>query len=205
MDNTGNPRADVEGYIWMNQLMEGIDPNNPHDINLALVGINWEDVSGKIKSYPVHDMEDDRQKVWNWYNKEFKEWTLLPSPENFEIMVKAYYSLRPKRKHPGTEALLELQYRLGQHLEEWYGYGQNLTEGQFEELVELSERLNLINHSRAERLVTRLQGGEPVRTLRQSGQLVAETARQTVASPGWWAGTVYELLKTLLKFIATGK
>ncbi len=205
MARTDNPKMDVEGYIWMNQIMEGVDPNDPNDINLGLVNMNWEESARSIKSYPIHDMEDDRQKVWNWYMKEFREWTLLPSPENFAVMMKGYYSMRPKRRHPGTEVFLELQHRLGQHLVEWYGYGQNLTSSQFGEMVELCERLNLINHERGQRLINRLEGREGTRFIRQSGQLGAEVGRQTVGSPGWWGGGAVDLIKSIFNYLVSGK
>src|SRR3989344_6137751 len=198
-------KRDVEGFIWVNQLKEGIDPNNPNDINLELARIDWQDVSKDIEAYPVHDMLFDRQGVWKWYLNEVRPWLNKPFPAEFLAMMEKYYSFRNVRRHPGAEFFLELQWKLGQHWKDWYGYEENITSADMEKFTHRMEELNLISRERGKRLMDKLLGSPVSRGARQLGQLDAESARQTVGSPGWWLGSAWDGLWTLMKYIATGK
>ena len=195
----------MEGFIWVNQLKEGIDPNNPNDINLELARIDWQDVSKDIEAYPVHDMLFDRQGVWKWYLNEVRPWLNKPFPAEFLAMMEKYYSFRNVRRHPGAEFFLELQWKLGQHWKDWYGYEENITSADMEKFTHRMEELNLISRERGKRLMDKLLGSPVSRGARQLGQLDAESARQTVGSPGWWLGSAWDGLWTLMKYIATGK
>lgn len=202
-------KRDVEGFIWVNQLKEGIDPNNPNDINRELVTINWEDVSKDIEAYPVHDMLFDRRAVWNWYLNEFRPWLNKPFPQEFVAMMEKYYSFRNVRRHPGAEFFLELQWRLGQHWKDWYGYDENLSIAEFERYVEGMKRLDLIDNKRAKRLMERLFGSKTSLNVKEAKQLLDEGSKQTVRSLGWWGGTavkfVTDVIWPFLRYLVTGK
>lgn len=210
---TQDPRRDVEGYVWTNKIMDGIDPNNPNDVNRDLANINWQEVSKEIKAYPVHDMLDDRQKVLAWYmdtKAGLRGFLLRPFTQEFITMMRNYYSARPDaRGYAGAEKFMELYWRLGQHWRDWYGYDDNLTTAQFENDMEVMRNLNLISEERAQRLIEKLFGARPQLDRREAREVLAEGARQTVGSRGWWAGTAFkftsDVLWPFLRYLATGK
>lgn len=202
-------RWDVDSFIWVNQLREGIDPNNPNDINLELTRINWQEVSKGIESYPVHDMLFDRQSALKWYMGDFRTWMNNPFPTEFVAMMQKYYSFRNVRRHPGAELFLELQWKIGQHWKDWYGYDENLTIAEFERYVEGMKKLNLIDDKRAERLMAKLFGSKTSLNVKEAMQLVGEGSKQTIRSPGWWGGTavkfITDVIWPFLRYMVTGK
>ena len=204
MNARGVSRREVDGYIYAQELFRGIDPDNPTVID-EFANIDWANNSRFMKSYDLSDMLDDRTNTYKWFMGKFREWLLHPTDKEFFESMQGYYSWRNPRRHPGTADLLEIEWGVGQHWKEWFGYKEDITNSVMEGFIQQAEELNLVDRGRGENLKRSLLGREPVRSARQLAAFGRRSLRETVFSPGWWAGGIFDFFKTLFSYLTGGK
>ncbi len=204
MGAMGVPRREVDGYIYAQELFRGIDPDNP-TLTDEFANIDWANNSRFMKSYDLSDMLEDRTNTYKWFMGKFREWLLHPTDKEFFEMMQEYYSRRNPRRHPGTADLLEIEWEVGKHWRQWFGYKENISNATMEGFVQQAEELSLVDRGRGENLKRRLLGHEPVRSARQLAAFGRRSLRETVFSPGWWAGGIFDFFKTLFSYLTSGK
>ena len=201
MDRTGKHRVQVEAYVLMDMIYEGFDRNAaPGTQQMDLFNINWAEASKYINSYTMNDNAGDRVKAVKFYREAFREFSLYPSEENFNRLMKEYYSARPIRKEEGADFFLEVYGEAGKHWKKLLDVEHNINDSDFEAAIDIAVNHNMFKKPKAEKLKEKTLGRPVVRNAKQLADFIRASAFE-LRRPGFWWSSFWDFVKTLMAYL----